>query len=116
MALEKKIDTSIGVPARYHRIIWHEVRFIPEPAMEGCEGSVFVRVASYASQEAREAGAEPLANQTVRVRFGAQLTDAKVMNREREVPVLSIQSDEPTRAEIYAALMGSPTFEGAVEA
>lgn len=116
MALEKKIDTSIGVPARYHRIIGHEVRFIAEPAIEGCKGSVFVRVASYASQEARKAGAEPLANQTVRVRFGAGLTEAKVMNRDREVPVLSIQSDEPTREQIYSALAQSPTFAGAIKA
>ena len=111
MALDKTIATPIGVPARYHRIIGQEVSYLREPEVPGCKGSVYVRIASFASKDARDSNADPLANLTVRIRFGAE-----VEGEIKGVPILAIQSDEPTRAQIYEALVRTPAFEGAIEA
>lgn len=111
MALSKPIPTDMGVTANYHRIVSHEISFVAEADIPGCKGSVFVQVASYASAMAREQGAAPLAMNAVRVRFGAQ-----VANEANGKPVLAVQSDEPTRAQLYGALAQTPTFDGATSA
>ena len=84
MALNKRVPTPYGVAATYHRIesITHLIT----------EGATHVRLAGYASQEARRAGREPLSAEVVTLSGDAFAPDA-------------------TRADLYAAVKAaSPTL------
>lgn len=110
MAVEKEIEIrEAGVNASYHRVLGQEASFTPDPYVPGCIGTVAVRIASYASQAARMAGAHPLKVHDAMFRFGAAV-------ESNGGTVAVIASAEPTRTDIYAALQQIPLFAGATAA
>lgn len=138
MALNKSVPIArFGVDANYHRIAGLQaVDYTPHPKVKGSKGVAHVIVAAYASKKVRDAGGAALAQRTVSIYFGAECADAiqlpssklvgyevrvidgvehecPVTEQVSETPILSIRSDDPTRAELYQAVAALPEFEGA---
>lgn len=89
MAIEQARKTSFGVPARYHRIMAIEVSY-PRRLVKAL-------LASFATEQSRQTGAEPLATEWHEIQFQR------------------LASEEPTRAQIYAALRSTEAFKDAVD-
>lgn len=89
MAIELATKTPYGVPARYHRVAHLTVNYTKRYAD--------AQLVSYATENARQTGAEPLATENIRVQF------------ER------LGTDEPTRAKIYAALKATEAYKDGVD-
>lgn len=106
MALQITItENTIGINSTYHVIVGTEKSYIPDPFTPGSKGTVAIRIASYVSQAARTAGADPINTRDAMFRFGATLTGYG-----------NIASDEPMLADDYTALKTTPTFTGAADA
>lgn len=138
MAISKALPIArFGVDAHYHRIAGLQaLDYTPHPKVQGSKGVAHVIVAAYASKAVRDAGGPSMAQRTVSIYFGAecadviQLPSSKLIGYEvrvidgvshdcpvteqiAETPIVSIKSDDPTRAELYQAVLALPEFEGA---
>lgn len=89
MAIEIAKRTAFAVPARYHRI--------SEVAIHYGFRKAAVTVQSFATIDARQAKAEPLATELFHIEF------------ER------MGSDDPTRKQMYEALRGLDQFKDGVD-
>lgn len=112
MALAKAIEMpATRLKAAYHRINRTEISFVPDARIPGSTGTIMVSLASYASVEARQAGAPPVGTIDLLLRFGGNIEQP-----DEESGVVVIPADEPSRADIYAALAHCVLLEGAIEA
>ena len=138
MALNKALPIArFGVDAHYHRIAGLQaVDYTPNPKVKGSKGVAHVIVAAYANKSVRDAGGAALAQRMVSIYFGAECADVihlpsskligyevrvidgvehecPVTEQVAETPIVSVKSDDPTRAELYQAVANLPEFEGA---
>lgn len=139
MAIDKTLMLSSGIPTQYHRVTAIRVSYRPDAALSGQVGVVHVSVGSYVSQEARDNGMKPVLSQTLQIPFGAEISDTPTLRTPmpgRVIPetevvegtdkvrikavsfaapepikLAVIRSNDPTRSDIYAALMTVPQFK-----
>jgi len=141
MAISKPILVArFGIEANYHRIAGVQaIDYTPHPKITGSKGAAHVVIEAYASKAVRDAGGPSMAKRVVSIYFGAncadeiQLPSSRLTGYEIRVidgvehecpvteqisttPIISIKSDDPTRAELYQAISAMPEFEGADEA
>lgn len=117
MALSTEI-TEVGVTATYHRIRIGEITYGKQFMVQGSAGSVVVTIDCYSNKAARDANALPAFTKSVRIYFGADVDD-KLSGRfaADSVPaqLAVVRSDEPTRAQLYAAIKSLPEFVDATD-
>lgn len=140
MALEIAIPVPrFGVDATYHRIDAVRLAYGSVFNVAGARGYVDVTLLGYATKGARDAGGGALGKRTLRLHFGAEISDTmhaplnhavvgyqeeviegearKIpVTEQRDIDLITIKADEPTRGQIYAAIKQLPEFKTAIDA
>ena len=140
MAIAKAFPVPrFGVDATYHRIGSVEMKYGPVPGVQNAKGTAFIVVEGYASEAARAAGGGPLGKRTIQIHFGSEIGDTlhAPQNRvivgyesvlvegelrhlpvteQRDIPLVTIKADEPTREQFYGAVKNLDEFDGATDA